>query len=221
MSIVVVGGSSGLGAALAMHYDRRGDRVVATGRRIDRIQPHLRNGGTTKLVRNDLCSLDAVSMLEPYCRSADIIYYCAAVADPHPIRLIFRVNLEAFVELSKTIDRKGLTIVAISSLAAVVPFENIPAYCASKAALETWIEASRKSMLSRIVIARPGQFSSELFEKADAFDPTCVPSELAARLAEDVLTRRRLYYGGPRDRAAGIGAHILGGHRSRRWFLGF
>ena len=222
MKIVVIGASSGLGAAIAVLHARRGDEVVATGRRVARLASVLEEAASVSLLQNDLLMTDAVDKLEAVCVSADIVYFCAAIIDPAPTGEIMRVNFEVFIELAKRIDRPNITIVAISSLAAVIPFDELPVYCASKAALEAWIAASRAASEALYVLIRPGQFTSELFGRRDQLTLDTLPLDLAFSIMDQVKRRCEVVnLGGPRDRIAASLGPVLGGRRARRLVLGF
>ena len=131
------------------------------------------------------------------------------------------VNFEAFVQLVEEMDRVGRKIVAISSLAAVVPFDHLPRYCATKAALESWVVARRRKCASTIIIVRPGPFESELFQKSDTLERKRLPVYLAERIVRAVAQGHSdVFLGGWRDRLAAHLTPILGGVRTRRLILG-
>jgi short-subunit dehydrogenase len=220
MKVLVIGATSGLGAALALNYLRRGHSVVATGRHIDRVAEIFSFSNKVTLVQNDVVEVKAVQELVGQCADVDIIYYCAAIIDPAPIDLMMRVNFEAMTLIACNMDRSGRTIVVIFSLAAVVPFENIPNYCATKAALEYWIAARKETLTSNLVIARPGKFASGLFQKTEKLDVNSLPIEIAKRIVLSVERgQTSIYLGGWRDRLCARLAPVIGGSRARKLLL--
>lgn len=130
MKIVVIGASSGLGAAVALTHASLGDEVIVTGRRIRRLESLMVDAFNLELVENDLLSPMSIGQLLSYSRGVNLIYYCAAVADPAPVDEIMRVNFEAFVELAVGLEHDEQKLIAISSLAAIIPFGDLSGYCA-------------------------------------------------------------------------------------------
>ena len=221
MKVLVVGASSGLGAALTLDYLKQGYSVVATGRRISRIARILPARAKAALVQHDLLRPNSVRELVTEHGDVDLVYHCAAVVDPAPLSEMMWVNFEAFVQLVEEMDRVGRKIVAISSLAAVVPFDHLPRYCATKAALESWVVARRRKCASTIIIVRPGPFESELFQKSDTLERKRLPVYLAERIVRAVAQGHSdVFLGGWRDRLAAHLTPILGGVRTRRLILG-
>ena len=221
MKVLILGASSGLGAALTLSYLNNGHSVVATGRRISRIEKLIPAGANATLVKNDLLQPNSVSEIATEHCDVDLVYHCAAVVDPAPISDMMKVNFESFVQLVGAFDRVERKIVAVSSLAAVVPFEHLPSYCATKAALEAWIASRRSQCRSEIVIVRPGPFDSELFKKANTIQRSQLPIDLAENIINAVSQGRSdIFLGGWRDRLTACLAPIICGARSRKLVLG-
>ncbi len=221
MKILIVGASSGLGAALTLRYLQNGHSVIATGRRISRIAKLIPAGADASLIKNDLLQPNSVGQLFAEHFEVDLVYHCAAVVDPAPVSEMMTVNFESFVQLVEAFDGVERKIVAISSLAAVIPFEHLPSYCATKAALEAWIASSRSQCRSEITVVRPGPFDSELFEKADSLVRSKLPIDIADRIILAVSQGHTdIFLGGWRDLLAARLAPIIGGTRSRRLVLG-
>lgn len=221
MKVLIIGATSGLGAALALQYLRRGHYVVATGRRTDRVAEIFSFSNRVTLVQHDIGDAEAVSDLVEQCADVDIVYYCAAIVDPAPVEQMMRINFQAMTQVACKMERPGRTIVAISSIAAVVPFDNIPNYCATKAALESWIIAKRGDCPSNLVIVRPGKFSSGLFQKVEELDVDDLPNEVAERILTSLEQgKTSIFLGGWRDRLCALLAPIIGGVRARNLFLG-
>ncbi|MFJ2647948.1 SDR family NAD(P)-dependent oxidoreductase [Streptomyces sp. NPDC087420] len=232
--VLVVGASSGLGAALAVLHRRAGDEVAAVARRAHRLDELERYGasdgaGRWESVELDLLGEDAVALLrERWNRFRagrpdgvpSLVYLVAATGDDSDLAALVTLNFRRPVELIRTLAAPGTTIVAISSLAAVVPFPGLAAYCASKAALEAWVTAHREDHDTPLVLVRPGKFDSEFTGAASGLDPGALPWETARRVMTGAGGRSALItLGGRRDRTAARLAPVIGGRRARRLVL--
>ena len=157
-TILITGGSSGIGCALAEAFHRRGNHVIISGRREDRLK--------------EICA-----------RHAGMAYVVLDVTDPNAIRSVARevttdfpalncvfnnagVQMRAGISADGSLDEQcleteittnlfgpirvaaaflpqltkqaGATLVNVSSGLAFVPKAPFPVYCATKAAIHSW-----------------------------------------------------------------------------------
>ncbi len=179
---IVVGASSGLGEALARRLVGEGCRVALVARRGDELQRlrdelNERAGGEVAIIAvHDVLDRPAVPALfqdlTGRLGGLDVIFYAAGVMprvtedeyDTGKDTSIMEVNtLGAMAWLNEAAKRfertKRGTIVGISSIAGDRGRRGNPAYCTSKAALDTYLEALR-NRLGRygvsIVTIKPG-----------------------------------------------------------------
>lgn len=92
-------------------------------------------------------------------------------------------------------------IVAISSLAALVPFPRAAAYGASKAALEYFLQSLKVDIASdniSVSIVRPGFVDTPLTQKNDFDMPFLMPSDQAAKYIIKSVRRRKLFIDFPK-----------------------
>jgi short-subunit dehydrogenase len=222
--ILVVGASSGLGAAIALHHRMAGDDVYAVARRLHRLEMLGATSGTGKWqsIQVDMLQVGSVDVIKKRCPEADVVYICAAIACNNSSEEAFVLNTIQSIRVAEAYDRPSATIVFISSLAAVVPFPELPAYCASKAALEHWVRIFRETCKSDVIVIRPGQFESEIFERKDTLDIFRLPMKLALTITKEVERKSPsiVTLGGVRDKLAALLAPVLGGSRVRRFVLG-
>lgn len=222
--ILVVGASSGLGAAIALNHRKAGDDVYAVGRRLHRLEMlGTTNGmGEWQSIQADVLQPGSVNVIRKRCPEADVVYICAAMACSDNPTDIFALNVIQPIRVAEAYDRPSATIVFISSLAAVIPFPELPAYCASKAALEHWIHIFRETCKSDVFTIRPGQFESEIFERKDTLEVSRLPMKQALTVIKAVERKSSsiVTMGGVRDKMAALLAPILGGNRARRFVLG-
>ena len=206
-SIVITGGSSGIGAALARQYAAPGRFLALTGRdrqRLDEVAADCRSAGAeVEAAVLDVCDRDDLdSWLAGVDRHhpLDLVIANAGVSagtgsfgeNAAQTRYILSVNVDGVVSTVLSalalMQPRGRGQVAImSSLAAFRGFPGAPAYCASKAAVRVWGEALRgtvaKQGLSVSVIC-PGYVKSRMTAVNDFPMPLLMESGKAAEIIQ-------------------------------------
>jgi NADP-dependent 3-hydroxy acid dehydrogenase YdfG len=157
-TVFITGASSGLGRGLALHYALNGATVHAAARR----QEELANlaaeapAGSIVPVPLDVQDHDALVAAIEAAGDIDLIIANAGVGQPTSarkmdwkvVRKIMDVNVTSAcvtiaAALPRMIARNSGHVVAVSSLAAFRGMPGNASYCASKAALHTWMESVR------------------------------------------------------------------------------
>jgi short-subunit dehydrogenase len=203
-SAIVVGASSGIGAELAGQLARTGTRVALVARRegeLARLVEDIRaRGAQASAYAHDVTRYDEVPPLfQRICRELgglDLIIYAAGVMlriheqeySFDKDRQVLEVNvLGAVAWLNEAAERfqraGGGTIVGISSVAGDRGRRGYPVYNASKAALDTYLEALRNRLARcgvRVVTVKPGPVATPLTAGLDRL-PFVVSAEEAAR----------------------------------------
>ena len=222
---IVVGASSGLGAALAIQLAGQGYRVAAVARREAELAA-LRNRagqfsrGAICPYIHDVNEYEQVPLLfDQITRDLgglDLIIYAAAVQPPVNLHeydfakdeAMIRTNLlGAIAWLNQAAARfergRGGRIVGISSIAGDRGRVGSPAYNTSKAGLDTYLEALR-NRLSRygvtVTTIKPGFIDTELLKNAARTFWVVSPEEAAARTLDAVNRGRQVAYVPPRWR---------------------
>lgn len=224
--VAVLGASAGLGAALVSHHYRSGHRVIAVARRAARLDA-IRNAlGASENVSwqtevGSVTDPDDLNRLMTVLRQRapiGAVYFVAAANEiPRAGDVVARLGitesyhrllLSSWVAIGEAVEAEGLladggALVAVSSIAAAVPFPGLELYGAGKAALEAWMRAGRTDDgPTRRVVVRPGRFESEFFGPRE-FDFNALPHALARRIATDVAAGRdEIHLGSYRDRIA-------------------
>ncbi len=162
-SILITGGSSGLGAALAEGYAADGVRLVLSGRnqvRLDAVAAACRaRGATVETAMLDVADADATGR---WVRDADdaaaldLVIANAGISGGDggvgqgaaATRRIFAVNVDGVINtvlpaLERMLPRRAGQIAIMSSLASFRGMPSAPAYSASKAAVRSWGEGLR------------------------------------------------------------------------------
>jgi NAD(P)-dependent dehydrogenase (short-subunit alcohol dehydrogenase family) len=184
-AFLVTGASSGIGRACARALGREGARVVAAGRRRDRLDEVVSSvrgdGGEAVAVTGDVredatCSAwvaDAVARyggLDGLVNAAGVLG-AGSILDTTPeewdrqmnsnVRSIHLLTRLAAPELIK---RKG-SVVNLSSVAGMRPYANLAAYCVSKAAVDMYTRCAALDLAPhgvRVNAVNPGVVVTEL-----------------------------------------------------------
>lgn len=228
-TILITGGTSGIGRALAEAFHDRSNRVIVTGRRqalLDQIAAE--RPGLISLPL-DLDDPSALPHLAAEVRARfpelNVLIANAGISRPEDMtadgwdasdaEAIVATNIlgvlrvtAAFLPLLKT--QRNATIIATSSNLAFVPRADFPTYCASKAFLHSWLQSLRHQ-LRRIPVEvlelAPPYVQTELTGTQQASDARAMP--LAAYIAEVMqLLELRVH---PRDEV------LVERDRARRW----
>ena len=149
-TILITGATAGIGAASARRFAAGGWRVIATGRRGDRLRALADELGDACLpLELDIRDLDAaaqLTQLSPPWSEIDVLLNNAGLAPPmdplqdaalEPLLNTIETNITGLVALTRAllpglIDRRG-AVINLSSVAATYPYRGGAVYGASKA----------------------------------------------------------------------------------------
>ncbi|MFV8816563.1 SDR family NAD(P)-dependent oxidoreductase [Haliea sp. E17] len=189
-TILITGCSSGIGAAMAREFQRRGHRVFASARRPDGLAP-LADAGieTLPLDVNDADSVAAAMAyigecaghLDMLVNNAGLSRVGAAIdLGREDLRQQFETNVIAPIALARAAlplllaARAGGTGPRIVNVGSIVGLFTTPftgAYCASKAALHALSDALRMELAPlgiRVITLQPGGVLSSFGDNAEA-----------------------------------------------------
>jgi short-subunit dehydrogenase len=157
-TVFLTGASSGLGWGLALHYAKRGSTVHAVARRKDELEKLAAEAPSGTIVPVPLDVQDHEGLVAAIERAGDLdlVIANAGIGAPASARKmdwrmvakIFDVNtvsccVTIAAALPRMVARNQGHVVAMSSLAAFRGVPGSASYCASKAAVHTWMEAVR------------------------------------------------------------------------------
>lgn len=221
-TMLITGGGSGIGAALAHRFHDLGNTVIIAGRRIESLQAAIGDRpnihalqldiddpaaiqafAKTLLARfpdlNVLINNAGIMRFEPLDRARDLADAEATIVTNllGPIRLV-----DALVE--HLAERPHATIVNVSSGLAFVPLVATPTYSATKAALHSYTQSLRDALSGKIEVIElappaarteltPGQSSREGYMPLEAFIDEVMTLFASQPTPAEILVERVLF----------------------------
>jgi short-subunit dehydrogenase len=218
---VITGASSGIGWALAKVLAAEGCKVGLIARRREQLEALAQEigqaGGSSAVspadVGNRAQVLAAVHEVSARLGPVDLLVANAGVGAPtllEPVNVadvekMFRVNVFGVIYaieavLPGMLQRGRGHLAAVSSLAAYKGLPGESAYCASKAAVNTYMEGLRIHLRGRgiaVTILCPGFVKTPMTDVNQFHMPWLVQADEAARRMVRALRRRRKVYNFP------------------------
>ncbi|HTR05179.1 MAG TPA: SDR family oxidoreductase [Paraburkholderia sp.] len=217
-TVLVTGGTSGIGLAAAQAYAAEGARVVVTGRDEAALEATRRVLGAGALAwRNETGSVEAARELAAALREAglrlDAVFINAGVAKFAPFEqveealwdLTFDTNVKgAYFQIQALLPvlNEGAAIVINGSINAHIGMPSSSVYAASKAALISLAKTLSAELLPRGVrvnVVSPGPVATPIYGKLGLDAATLEAT--AAAIREQVPLKR---FGEPREIAATV-----------------
>ena len=180
---LITGATSGFGAAAVRRFVAAGWKVIATGRRAERLQPLVEEFGVDKIhasafdIRDAAAMEAALAALPPAFRDIDLLVNNAGLAQGTAAaqhasledwRTMIDTNITALVTLThhllpKLVERRG-AIINISSTAALYPYPGGNAYGGTKAFVSQFSLGLRSDLHGtgvRVTAIEPGMAETE------------------------------------------------------------
>lgn len=214
-TVLVTGGTSGIGLATAMEFAKQGARVIITGRdqaTLDQAKAQL--GSDAIALRNDAGDIQAAKALAAHLTgrgvTLDAVFINAGVAKFAPLESVeedlwdqtFNTNVKgayfAIQALSPLLNT-GAAIILNGSINAHIGMPNSSVYAASKAALISLAKTLSGELISRgirVNVVSPGPVQTPLYGKLG------VPAEQLDALAAGIQAQIPLKRFGTADEVA-------------------
>jgi len=205
-TILVTGGSSGIGRALAVALHDRGNRVIVTGRRkalLDEVVASRPGLTAHELDVDSPASLAALAQslragfpdLNVVIANAGISRFEDISADAwtaDDAEAIVQTNILGVIRIAAAMlplikGKADAAFLATSSALAFVPRADFPTYCASKAFLHSWLQSLRHQLRKvpvEVLELSPPYVQTELTGTHQLSDPRAMP---LASFVEEVL----------------------------------
>ncbi len=218
-TILITGGGSGIGQALAHEFHKRGNTVIIAGRRQSTLDATVQaNPGMKSLVMDtgDPASIAAgVAKLTADFPALNAVIQNAGIMQPEDVKqgdtataeAIIATNLLGPIRLTAALlphflKQPSATVLNVSSGLAFVPMAMTPTYCATKAAIHSYSQSLRyqlKDTSIRVVEIIPPWVATELMGEKPT-DPRAMPldayiaetMQLLATDADEILVRNVL-----------------------------
>lgn len=215
-TVVITGASRGIGAALALELAGAGVRMLLIARdagRLARVAADCSARGAAVAVAaidvGDAAALAAAVAAFDAASPVDLVIANAGISGglgdgrtAEPLELALsqvRINLEgamaAATPLIEPMRRRGHGQIALmSSIAALQPVPDTPAYCASKAGLLMWgrcLDRWLRPQGVAVSVICPGFVRSDMSDRYVGWKPFLLTAERAATLIVRGLSRKR------------------------------
>jgi short-subunit dehydrogenase len=213
--VLITGGSSGIGRALALRYARDGRSLALFGRdagRLESVAADCRaKGAQVETIIVDVRDRQAMAarIAEADAREPlDLVVANAGVStglsrgqlaeNPEAVRGTFSINvLGVFNTVEPAIEamcaRKNGQIAVVGSMAGLRGLPYSPAYCASKAAVHLYADSLRGALAPHgvsVSLIVPGFVTTPMTAKLESWQPGRVSDAKAAEIIERGLERR-------------------------------
>jgi len=219
MRIVITGASSGLGAALALHYATSENQLVLIARREDRLEAVAHGcrdkGAEVETIVADVNDFSRVKEIGIHLseKPIDRIILNAGMSVGHnggvtpfeDFERLFKTNflsVHALLEpmIPKLIEQKSAEIVFISSLASLLTMPTSIAYSSSKRALNAYAEGlyyQLKAQGITVMTIMPGFIDSEMTRKNRFKMPFLLKTEEGIARIVQAIERKKIQYAFP------------------------
>lgn len=196
-TLLITGGGSGIGRALAAAFHTRGDRVIIAGRRqalLDEVVSAHPGMTAIAVDLGDPAALrDLAGQLTTRFPALNAVLHCAGIMRPEDLtdapaaladaeatittNLLGPIRLTAAL-LPHLLQQPDAAILTVTSGLAFVPRADFPTYCATKAALHAYTESLRFQLRDTkvdVIEIAPPYVQTELTGPHQARDPRAMP----------------------------------------------
>jgi uncharacterized oxidoreductase len=196
-TILITGGGSGIGRALAEAFHQRGNRVIIAGRRLGHLEAVAKSNPGMAVATVDLTDADDIKRFGATISSEypqlNAVIHCAGImqtedwsangVDLAAAETMIATNLLAPLRLTAALlpvlrTHSNAAILTVSSGLAFLPLASTPTYSATKAAIHSFTESLRyqlKDVGVEVIEIAPPYVQTELMGAQQVSDPRAMP----------------------------------------------
>jgi uncharacterized oxidoreductase len=194
-TILITGGGSGIGRALAEAFHAEGNKIVIAGRRKKLLDETVAANPGMKAAILDIANGDAIRSFAEQIRNAypalNVVIHNAGIMKleslkngaPADAEAIVATNLLGPIWLTAALlplleAQPQAAIMTVSSGLAFVPMAMTPTYCATKAAIHSYTQSLRYQLADtsvQVLELIPPYVQTELMGPGQAKDPNAMP----------------------------------------------
>jgi uncharacterized oxidoreductase len=211
-TILITGGSSGIGRALAQALHKEGNHVIVAGRRKSLLDEVTASNPGMKSAVLDVQDIDALpdfaAQIASQYPSLNVLINNAGImktenlndpgADFEVVEATIETNLIAPLRLTAALlphlrKQPRTAVINVTSGLAFVPLALTPAYCATKAAIHSWTQSLRYQLRNtsvQVMELAPPYVQTELMGPHQMQDPRAMPlADFIAEVMEILRTQ--------------------------------
>lgn len=194
-TILITGGGSGIGRALAVALHQRGNQVIIAGRRKARLDEVTAAYPGMQSLELDIQDAGAIkvfaSRLVRDYPSLNAVVHNAGIMQTENLRTDDTASAEAMITtnllgplrlhaalVQHLLAQPRATVVTVSSGLAFMPLAGTPTYCATKAAIHSWTQSLRYQLKDTTIEVHeivPPYVQTELLHPGQAHDERAMP----------------------------------------------
>jgi uncharacterized oxidoreductase len=196
-TILITGGGSGIGRALAEQFHHLGNKVVIAGRRRQILDETVAANPGMQAVVLDIESAEGIrsftAVLAKDFPDLNVVIHSAGIMRPENLleqsgdlstaEATITTNLLGPIRLTSALlpaleKQPQATIMTVTSGLAYIPLALTPTYCATKAAIHSYSQSLRYQLRStkiEVIELVPPYVQTELMGSAQASDPRAMP----------------------------------------------
>jgi uncharacterized oxidoreductase len=195
-TILITGGGSGIGRALAEAFHKLGNQVIIAGRTSEKLDETTGANPGIESFKADTASLESIKFLASEVTrqfpQLDTVIHCAGVMIAEDLlngknfqtdEATVNTNLLGPIRLTEELlpvlkKQSSAAILTVSSGLAFVPMAMTPTYCATKAAIHSYTESLRYQLRNtaiQVIELIPPYVATYLMGDYQANDPNAMP----------------------------------------------